>query len=343
MNKLFSTVLVAASIFSPGFSRQLGPDDYMDNRPNDATYMAVLGTVNFNVSKMKINHKLSSVSNYDNFFWSFMDSMLDTYKLKGDERAARTICSDPNFASTVETFMYAASFASLVDFAQSFNVGSRTYTFMVPAKANYRIEARLTGGIDHPRNRVIISGAGFSRELDNDSPGSDVTKIYNVTLDKGVYSVTMCLGTGSSAVFHNAGTLTSVYLDGQASWKEEIVIGSGGDMVLATMPYVGATVTSRVKYRIPNESDFENILVGSAITDINSIRVMNYCAQPVFYVGWRAEEAYYLYVDLTTLSFNGNPYLNPASLEGVYSFRRGADIVKKFYVKGSMPQKTTLE
>jgi hypothetical protein len=320
-------------------------DDSLDHRSQESIYSAVLGTAHFNVARMRIPHQLVAVSSYDDYWDKAMRSMLEAYQSNDGSWSqvqdfVHDLTGDSGIAASVEAFMIADAFAAVVSTLQSLNVGHRDYTFIAPVSGNYRIEARLTGDWDKPRNRVIVSGPNFRVQLDDDNPSSDRTKVYSVYLPKGAYSLTMALGSGSSATFHNAGTLTSVHLDNPTPlrWDSSIVVASSKLPLTTQLPFVGATTTTTVPFRIPVTADFPNVLSGSVVVD--TLRPLPVCHQPSFAVTWRADAPYTLCVTLATLGFTVTPSVDLTAMQARYGFRRGADITRTYFVKGPLPVKT---
>ncbi|HJV88665.1 MAG TPA: hypothetical protein VJ623_00040 [Holophagaceae bacterium] len=344
-----SLAVVLATL--PALVAQEACDDSLDHRSQESAYMAVLGTAHFNVSQMRIPHQLMVASSYDDYWDKAMHSMVEAYQANSSGGSSsgtwsqvqdfvHDLTGDSGIAADAEAFMIGNAFAGLVSTLQSLNVGYRNYAFIAPVAGVYRIEVRLTGDIDKPRNRVIVSGSNFRVQLDDDNPSSDRTKVYACYLPKGAYSLTMALGSGSSATFHNAGTLTSILLDNPTplTWDANFVVASNKIPLLATMPYPGSTTTGRVAYQVPTTTNFPSVITGSVVVD--TLRTLPVCHQPSFVVTWRADAPYTLCVTLGTLSFYQAPELDPAAAEARYYFRRGSDVTRTYYVKGPMPVKT---
>ncbi len=336
---LLSTLLVAWG----GLGAQTAEcADQLDDRASESAYMAVLGTAHFQATRMNMPATLVTMGSYDDFWDKSMQAMINSYNHSGEptaggnpdwntvQRFVSDLTGDTGFAASIEAFMIGNAFAGLISTLQSFNIGHREYTFLVPAAGPYTIVAHLTGGIDKPRNRVVLSTPSGNVQLDDDNPSSDRDKSYTVNLQPGIYGLSMQLGSGSSALFHNAGTLTSVTLSSPTpvSWTSEIIVTCGKTNIVTTMPEPGSVYTTNLPYVVPVASDFPNVLSGTVWVD--NIRPLPVVRQPNFVVTWNSEDPYILCVTLCTLAFDAQPTVGPSF--ATYSFRRGPDLVKTYGV-----------
>ena len=311
--------------------------------------MAVLGTAHFTVSRMTIPARLVTAGSYNDFWTNAIANMIDAYNHKGEEGndwnqyqgMVTDYTGDTGFAAAVETFMIGNAFAGFVSTLQSLNMQHRDYSFLVPVAGPYRIVAHLTGDFDKPRNRVVLSGPTGTIQLDDDNPSSDRDKAYTVNLTPGTYSLSMLLGTGWSATWHNAGTLSSVSLESPTplAWNGEIVLAAGNANILANAPVPGTVFTATLPYTVPVTADFGNVLNGNV--QVDNIRPLPVVRQPNFVVTWNSEEPSSICVTLCTLGFESQPTLDGS--KATYTFRRGPDLLRTQYVHPGPRQKTILD
>jgi hypothetical protein len=323
-------------------------DDQIDHRAQESAYMAVLGTAQFHVARMNVPARLVTAGSYDGFWDTAIANMVDAYQHGGQTQQGQDwnsfqgyvsdFTGDTGFAASIEAFMIGNVFAGFVSTLQSLNMQHRDYEFLVPAAGQYRIVAHLTGDFDKPRNRVVLNGPGGSIQLDDDNPSSDRDKAYVVNLTPGTYSLSMLLGTGWSATFHNAGTLTSVTLDNPTpvDWAGEIVLAAGSTPILANASVPGVAFTATLPYRVPTTTDFTNVLAGSV--SVTNIRTLTQPRQPNFVVTWTSDDPYELCVTLCSLAFQQAPVLGPNA--ATYFFLRGDDVVRSQWVHSGIRTKT---
>ena len=133
-------------------------------------------------------------------------------------------------------------------YAEVANTQSRSYQFYLPVSGMYRISCSLVGGIDYPRNRVRMIGSNGSVIDYQDQLAFDSTIHFYQFISHGSYTITLSLGSGSSSVFHNAGTLSSVLLDDPnwPTWTTPVLVAQArGDLPA----YIGSTVTYQVSHQ----------------------------------------------------------------------------------------------
>lgn len=347
---VFATALLFAG---SAFGQSFGPDDYLDYRPQEMADMPVLATAHFKVSRMTIAFQKVNQGSYDDFLDRTMQCMITTYtssqqNVDGSSGGewhlvqdfVHDLTNDKCYAASAEALMIGAAFGGLVNILQSANVGYRNYAFIVPVAGNYHIEVQLTGDIDKPRNRVFIAGPTGTSQIDDDNPSSNRTKVYNLKLAPGAYDLTTALGSGESAVFHNAGSLTSVALDNgtPVAWDAPIVIATRSVPVLTYLPAQGSIWHGSVGYTVPTSADFPNVLVGNVTVD--QVRPLPVCHQPRCIPFWRGDLPYWLYITEAPISFYTPPVLNLSTRQITYFFARGNDTIRRTLIHGPLFQKT---
>lgn len=320
-------------------------EDYRDNRPYDVAKLGISGTAHFSARKFKVEPKLLETSSYNGYFEKNIQSLVYNYRTTSNGWSQATefiggITKTSGNAATALTAMAWTTFGFLVDTLQSFNIGHREYAFYAPVAGPYRVRAKLTGGWDKPRNRVIISGPEGSNQVDDDNPMRDVTKDYWVHLEAGPHSVSVQLGSGESAVFHNAGTLEAIELDSPSpiQWETPVLVGYGQPLVTQLMPAPGDTATYTVNFTIPNKASFPNLLDGEVVVD--TLLIPPEPIQPHFYATWRADHQYWLCVTQTTLAYTVEPELNPSAGTARFFLQRGGDVMRTVVVKGPLSRVT---
>lgn len=114
------------------------------------------------------------------------------------------------------------------------NISSRTYQFYLPVKGRYRIKCTLVGGIDSPNNKVKMVGPnGIVIDYQEQKWLNDGDHDFLLDIPQGSYFLTMSLGSGTSSVFHSAGTLKDVSLDDPSycTWTAPVVVaGARGNL-----------------------------------------------------------------------------------------------------------------
>lgn len=248
--------------------------------------------VTFNTSRMNIPFKLATIEDGSInagapmafFAEPFFEQMSNTLNSVSQGSVYDRVMAVKNYYDNVQNmasamqsgetvyFAYATMVASVVyavaDLFARENIRWRGYSFHVPVAANYSITCQLKGGWDKPRNRVVLNGAGavaidYQEQLVSDRP-----KNWQVRLEPGYYYLSVGLGSGTSNVFHTAGSLSSVILSESSpvTFQVPMVLASKTISVEALMPYPGATTT--VTVRLPTQSEvdaiqFPNLLDGS--------------------------------------------------------------------------------
>lgn len=272
MNRLCRLAMLSTAVI--GFSNPVAyAQSTFDVRSKCKIHYGVVGTGHFTVSSMKIPFQLSNAGSYDDFVTKAMSNLVATYTnsdTKGTyQDAAQDITGASGIAADLGLAAIWEGFALIVGVCQAENNAFNSYTFFCPADATYQISAHLTGAIDKPRNRVILSGPEGQNQLDDDNPSSSLDKTYVVQMSRGIHTLTVALGSGWSATWHNAGTLNWVQMNNAVpvSWTDPIDVAQGNSLVYYDMPSVGNTVNKTFVSNIPADHDFTNIINGTARVD----------------------------------------------------------------------------
>lgn len=350
MKKIIGTRIftILVSSFSMIQAQDFECEGYLDHRPKDVAKLGVSGTAHFSAKKFRIIPKLFVASSYSDYTEKAMQSLVDNYKTNSGDWGQATqfvgqITQTSGMAASAITAMFWTGFSLLVGNLQSLNVGHRDYAFFVPVAGRYHIQARLTGDWDKPRNRVIVFGPEGQAQLDDDNPSSNVTKHYWTYLAAGPHSISVQIGSGVSAVFHNAGTLEIVELDAQnpLQWEAPVLVGYSQPLVTQLMPLPGDTATVTINYTVPNRSSFPNLLDGDVVVD--SLKIQPNPIQPHFYATWRSDHLYWLCVTQSTLAYTSEPRLNTIAKTANFFLQRGGDVMDQVVVKGPLYKLTLSE
>ncbi len=267
-------------------------DDIVWRAPIDKVVCPVGTIVTFNTKRMNIPFRLATIedgsinagSPMAMFAEPFFEMMSNTLNNVSQGTAYDRVMAVSNYFSDIQDMAaqmessgsvytaYATMVASVVyaiaDLFARENIRWRGYYFHVPVTANYSITCQLKGGWDKPRNRVVLNGAGtvlidYQEQLVSDRP-----KNWQVHPEPGFYYLSVGLGSGTSNVFHTAGSLSNVILSETTpvTFQVPMVLASKTIDVGSQMPYQGATTT--VTVRLPTQSEvdaiqFPNLLDGS--------------------------------------------------------------------------------